>query len=707
MLTKCPYIALSATVGNVEKFHEWLEMLEKQRSSGLRGSVKLIQYNKRFSDLKRFIYTNENLEEIHPISCLNIPNIKKQGKLPNDICLTAQEVIKLVSSIKNIYGESVLATAKIVPNRNLSASLFLTRDCVFKYGKEVLNCFEKLILDEKDETKIQNVIQSLSPNCLSNLSNDANVTDDDLLKLVLKMKNSGMLPCIFFTNHRYLCEKKTKVLRGHLNKMNIRLNDDFKYDSEVNHLLSKNDYFQYESGVAFHHSGISADVKAVVEALFRLGKIKVIFSTATLALGINMPCKTVVFMDDQIYLDSFQHRQASGRAGRRGYDFNGTVVFFDIPKSKVQRLIGSFIPELRPQFPISLSVIMQVYNYASQKKKNEASFNCLIDKSYWQYLYPSKGKQIRYDAVFSLNFLMDLQLIYKDGYVSSFNTLLERIRYHEPSSFLFYYLLVNNVFHEICWYAPVQETQTEKNKELRDKIKKKVMLIMCHLFNRVQILKTTKKNKKEVEEFTLPSLPDDVKSSIDAYNSLVYEQYTGFFTNLSKELLKSSENKINILPISELKFESKQANSYLKPIFQEWTYDAYLTSSFGALSGIKDETLLMKDKLLYFNMTSNINIDNKILPLFHVHDTDLSSYAYRLTLDQNYKKTLRSFIMDQRMLTGDLINYLNDFTKLFDSIKISFNKIALENDPVKSIFNELSRQIHSRFYSIKKEIINY
>ena len=426
MLTKCPYMALSATVGNIETFHEWLQNLETHRSSGLRREVKLIKYNKRFSDLKRFIYSKTNLQEIHPISCLNISNVKKHGKIPNDINLTAAELMKLINSMKNVFGESIL-NVNIAPNRNFPSSIFITRDCVYEYGRKVLNLFEKLIINGTEESKIEQVIQSLCP--IDYSSNDANVTDNDMIRLVEIIKKDQMLPCIFFTNHRYLCEKKAEFLTKSLNKMGIRLNEDFKESAYINGLISRSDYSLYahmiDVGVAFHHSGLTPDLKAIIEALFRLGKIKVIFSTATLALGINMPCKTVVFMDDQIYLDSFQYRQASGRAGRRGYDFNGNVIFYDIPKSKVLRLIGSFIPELRPQFPLSLSIIMQLYNYAIEQKKNESKFNCLLDKSYWQYLYPSKGNQIRYDAIFSLNFLMDIQLIDKDGYVSAFNILLE------------------------------------------------------------------------------------------------------------------------------------------------------------------------------------------------------------------------------------------------------------------------------------------
>ena len=91
-----------------------------------------------------------------------------------------------------------------------------------------------------------------------------------------------------------------------------------------------------EEGFAAHHAGMVALFKQIVERLFEEGLIKVVFATETLALGINMPARSVVIEKLEKYdgtgivgLTPGEYTQLTGRAGRRGIDTIGNAVVVD------------------------------------------------------------------------------------------------------------------------------------------------------------------------------------------------------------------------------------------------------------------------------------------------------------------------------------------------------------------------------------------
>ena len=88
-----------------------------------------------------------------------------------------------------------------------------------------------------------------------------------------------------------------------------------------------------ERGVAAHHAGLLPVFKEVVEELFRARLLKVVFATETLALGINMPARTVVLEqlekfngEARVRITPGEYTQLTGRAGRRGIDTEGHAV---------------------------------------------------------------------------------------------------------------------------------------------------------------------------------------------------------------------------------------------------------------------------------------------------------------------------------------------------------------------------------------------
>ncbi len=88
-----------------------------------------------------------------------------------------------------------------------------------------------------------------------------------------------------------------------------------------------------QRGIAAHHAGLLPVFKEVVEELFTAGLVKAVFATETLALGINMPARTVVLEkldkwngEAHVALTPGEYTQLTGRAGRRGIDVEGHAV---------------------------------------------------------------------------------------------------------------------------------------------------------------------------------------------------------------------------------------------------------------------------------------------------------------------------------------------------------------------------------------------
>jgi ATP-dependent RNA helicase DOB1 len=88
-----------------------------------------------------------------------------------------------------------------------------------------------------------------------------------------------------------------------------------------------------KKGVGIHHGGLLPFLKEVVELLFQDGLLKVLFSTETFSMGLNMPARSVVFTsvrkfdgEKERWIKGGEYIQMSGRAGRRGLDKKGTTM---------------------------------------------------------------------------------------------------------------------------------------------------------------------------------------------------------------------------------------------------------------------------------------------------------------------------------------------------------------------------------------------
>jgi ATP-dependent RNA helicase HelY len=203
--------------------------------------------------------------------------------------------------------------------------------------------------------------------------------------VIARLDREGLLPVITFIFSRAGCDAAVRQCVD----ANLRLTNDDERE-EIRRIveartatLAADDlevlgYWDFlnglQRGIAAHHAGMIPVFKEVVEELFVRGLVRAVFATETLALGINMPARTVLLerlvkFNGEAHTDLTpgEYTQLTGRAGRRGIDIEGHAVVLWSPEVDPARVAGlastrtyPLRSSFRPSYNMAINLVSQL-----------------------------------------------------------------------------------------------------------------------------------------------------------------------------------------------------------------------------------------------------------------------------------------------------------------------------------------------------------
>jgi helicase len=179
-------------------------------------------------------------------------------------------------------------------------------------------------------------------------------------------------------------------------------------------------------GVAFHHAGLPASHRRIIENSFREGKIKIVVATPTLAAGVNLPARMVVVSSYMRYeagygrypIPVLEYKQMAGRAGRPKYDKLGEAVLIADSEDEQDFLMEKYIladPE-KIWSKLGVEGVLRSHvlaTIASGFAHTEQGLLEFFDRTFYAYQYDPK--RIRPPIAKVLKFLYDEEMIASDG----------------------------------------------------------------------------------------------------------------------------------------------------------------------------------------------------------------------------------------------------------------------------------------------------
>lgn len=404
ILNNIPIIALSATINDTDKLVEWFQNI----SPSLK--FEKIICNKRFFNLQKYYYNSDlnSLIPIHPLSLIEEEYIKDKSILNRPLQPTPPDIWDLAIKLSNKYDLKELNIYEYF-NKNERIELDnvniyfnkLLEFIIMKYDSDPKNIMEII-----NNYKNNNLFNSINSDNLLNLAFKLKETKKtpviifqentlSCLKIVKKFSNdidhleNTKYPTLIQDrlkfekkinkiNKKSECDeidiKDNKLLKNMLNNENNHIDinsyqephEDFifneiQYFSQIQveewvELLKKyfpnnGDFYHYIikllwRGVGIYAHGLPDEYLRLVQILACNKKLAIVFSDKSLVFGISMPFRSVIILSSELNLEPMLYQQMIGRAGRRGLDKEGNIIFVNYSWDNIRTLCTSSPPNI-------------------------------------------------------------------------------------------------------------------------------------------------------------------------------------------------------------------------------------------------------------------------------------------------------------------------------------------------------------------------
>ncbi|QRV75685.1 DEAD/DEAH box helicase [Ceratobasidium sp. AG-Ba] len=677
LLSTCPILGLSATIGQPEAFSEWLQSVQEAHHQ----PYAIVEHKYRYSHLRKFAWQMPKLSssDRHSFNGLHLPPVGDDHMpvihpmealllggqtIPPDLALEAQDCLSLYRMLETCVSDGSLShlapdvyfmnkTADFLKQSDVIEYETALKSVVFTWMREP-NAGQKDSYYEKLLSKIENHRRQNGMAITPQDAHPPSVAQGRFIELLHKLHVRGDLPCLAFNFDRSGCERYVKTLVSVMKNSEERWRESTPHwaekikqwelwksnskarERETQRLSRQNrtlDTPEYEPsswqntfdpndpapefsfansvsgyskeelekdikslrrqktpeylisalkrGIAIHHAGLPKSYRSLVEGYN--------FFSSRLPFGINAPAKTAIFLEDSPYLTALMYRQCAGRAGRRGFDLLGNVIFYNFPIDRVYRLMLSRLPPLTGNWPLTTTLCLRLFNLLTGSNQAQSAVSAIDSFMRLPRLSVSSEEsrdEVLHHMRFSIDFLQRSRLLTSEGLPTALFGIVGHLYYEEPGNLAFTTLFRRGIIHRLCSGFKTSRADTEKG----------VICLVATLFAR-RPMPYFSADKEVLADrraafgsvIRLPELPRYVLEGLDYHNKEVLQVYVAYATAFAGRYL--DEVPDDKLPLSNQIFGSpgpQLMGSFSSVIEISRIKDRVACSAFVANSGHND-----------------------------------------------------------------------------------------------------------------------